>query len=169
MRSMATCSVRYSKSEICRQKHHREVVKNRNSIPNIIVNTYKAKIVNIPYRTTSALEGQATTSHPFPHQQTHNYMLCPISRIQIHSYIHIYIHIYTLIQIIISVQAKLKVIRRKHIVYSTGLGAYSSSCCKGTDNCAGTMGVDQLPSSRSGCRHLTMLTTTNVLQDILPP
>ena len=29
---------------------------------------------------------QATTGHPFPHQQTHNYMLRPISRIQIHSF-----------------------------------------------------------------------------------
>ena len=44
-----------------------------------------------------------------------------------------------------SVQAKLEVIRRKHIVHLTG--AYSSTCYKGTDNCAGTMGVDQLPSS----------------------
>ena len=33
MRSMATCSVRYSKSKIRGQKHPREVVKNRNSIP----------------------------------------------------------------------------------------------------------------------------------------
>ena len=72
------------------QKHPREVVKNRNSIPNIKVNTLQAKIVNIRYRTTSAREGQATTGHPFPHQQTHNYMLRPISRIQTHSYIYIY-------------------------------------------------------------------------------
>ena len=34
-----------------------------------------------------------------------------------------------------------------HCVHLTGFGAYSSTCCKGTDNCAGTMGVDQLPSS----------------------
>ena len=46
-----------------------------------------------------------------------------------------------------SVQAKLEVVRRKHIVHLTGFGAYSSTCYKGTDNCAGTMGVDQLPSS----------------------
>ena len=45
-----------------------------------------------------------------------------------------------------SVQAKLEVVRRKHIVHHTGFGAYSSTCYKGTDNCAGTMGVDQLPS-----------------------
>ena len=73
-------------------------------------------------------------------------MLRPISRIQIHSYIYIYIYIYTLVQTITSVQAKLEVVRRKHIIYPTGLGAYSSTCCKATDNCAGTMGVDQLPS-----------------------
>ena len=48
-----------------------------------------------------------------------------------------------------SVQAKLEVVRRKHIVHLTGFGAYSSTCYKGTDNCAGTMGVDQLPSSSS--------------------
>ena len=46
-----------------------------------------------------------------------------------------------------SVQAKLQVVRRKHIVHLTGFGAYSSTCYKGTDNCAGTMGADQLPSS----------------------
>ena len=46
-----------------------------------------------------------------------------------------------------SVQAKLEVVRRKHIVHLTGFGAYSSTCYKGTNNCAGTMGVDQLPSS----------------------
>ena len=46
-----------------------------------------------------------------------------------------------------SVQAKLEVVRRKHIVHLTGFGAYSSTCYKGTDNCADTMGVDQLPSS----------------------
>ena len=46
-----------------------------------------------------------------------------------------------------SVQAKLEVVRRKHIVHLTGFGAYSSTCYKETDNCAGTMGVDQLPSS----------------------
>ena len=94
MRSMATCSVRYSKSRIRGQKHPRTVVKDRNSIPNIKVNTQPAKIVNIRYRKTSARKGQATTGHPFPRQQTHNYMLRPISRIQIHSYIYIYIFIY---------------------------------------------------------------------------
>ena len=97
---MVTCSVRYRKSKIRGQKHPREVVENRNNIP---------KIVNIRYRTSSAQEGQATTGHPFLHQQTHNYMLRPISRIQIHSYInvyiYIYIYIYTLVQTIISVRA----------------------------------------------------------------
>ena len=44
------------------------------------------------------------------------------------------------------VKATLEVVRRKHIVHLTGFGAYSSTGCKGTDNCAGTMGVDQLPS-----------------------
>ena len=51
---------------------------------------------------------------------------------------------YTLVQTFISVQAKLEVVRRKHIVHPTGFGAYST-CGKGTDNCAGTMGVEQLP------------------------
>ena len=46
-----------------------------------------------------------------------------------------------------SVQAKLKVVRRKHIVHPTCFGAYSSTFCKRIDNCVGTMGVDQLPSS----------------------
>ena len=50
-------------------------------------------------------------------------------------------YIYILVQTIISVQAKLEVVRRKHIVHLTGFGAYSSTCYKGTDNCAGTMGV----------------------------
>ena len=36
-----------------------------------------------------------------------------------------------------SVQAKLEIGRRKHIVHPTGFGAYSSTCCKRTDNCAG--------------------------------
>ena len=30
-----------------------------------------------------------------------------------------------------SVQAKLEVVRRKHIVHLTGFGAYSSTCYKG--------------------------------------
>ena len=148
MRSMATCSVRYSKSKIRGQKHPREVVKNRNSIPNIKSIHYKQRL------STSGIgpvpgKGQATTGHPFPHQQTHDYMLRPISRIQIHSYIYIYIDIYTRTNYhtIISVQAKVEVVRRKHFVHLTGFSAYSSTCCNGTDNCAGTMGVDQLPSS----------------------
>ena len=143
MRSMATCSVRYSQSKLRGQKHPWAVVKNKNSIPNIKVNTQQAKIANIRYRTTSVREGQATTGHPFPNQQTHNYMLRPISRIRTHSYIYIY----TLVQTIITVQAKREVVRRKHIVHLTGFGAYPSTCCKGADNCAGTMGVHQLPSS----------------------
>ena len=52
-----------------------------------------------------------------------------------------------LVQTIISVQAQLEVVRRKHIVHLAGFDAYSSTCYKGIDNCAGTMGVDQLPSS----------------------
>ena len=67
-------------------------------------------------------------------------MLRPISRIQIHSYVFIYIYIYihiyyTLVQTIISAQAKLEDVRRKHIVHLTGFGADSSTCCKETDNC----------------------------------
>ena len=70
------------------------VVKNRNSIPN--KSQYiTSKDSQHPYRTTIAREGQATTGHPFPHQQTHNYMLRPISRIQTHSYIYIYIYVYS--------------------------------------------------------------------------
>ena len=42
--------------------------------------------------------------------------------------------IYILVQTIISVQAKLEVVRRKHIVHLTGFGAYSSTCYKGTDS-----------------------------------
>ena len=129
--------------EVRGQKHPREMVINRNSMPNIS-QYITSKGCQHRYRTTSAPEGQATTGHPFPNQQTHNYMLCPISRIQLH------ISIYTLVQTIISVQAKLEVLRRKHIVHPTGFGAYSSSCCKGTNNCVGTMGVDQLPSSTVG-------------------
>ena len=68
------------------------------------------------------------------------------------SYTQLYIN--TLEQAIISVQAKLEVIRRKHIAHPTSFGAYSSTCCKGTDNCAGTMGVDQLPSSTVGLQTL---------------
>ena len=84
--------------------------------------------------------------------------------------IYICVNKLTIIQIIISGKAKVEVVRRKHIVHLTGFGAYSSTCCKGTDNCAGTMGVDQLPSSpRSGCKHATMPATTNALRDILPP
>ena len=44
-------------------------------------------------------------------------------------------------------QNKTEVIGRKHTAHPTGFGAYSSTCYKGTDNWAGTMGVDQLPSS----------------------
>ena len=71
--------------------------------------------------------------------------------------------IYILVQTIISVQAKLEVIRRKHIVHLTGFGAYSSTCYKGTDNCAGTMGVDQLPSST-----VRLLTLDNASNDKRP-
>ena len=42
--------------------------------------------------------------------------------------------IYILVQTIMSVQAKLEVVRRKHIVHLTSFGAYSSTCYKGTDN-----------------------------------
>ena len=75
MRPMATRSVRHSKSKTCGQKHPREVVKNRNSIPNTKVSTQQAKTVKIRHRTTNARERQGTTGHPFPVQQTHNYML----------------------------------------------------------------------------------------------
>ena len=144
MRSMTICSVRYSESKVRGQKHHREVVKNRNSFPNISQYITSKDYQHPVYRTTSTRERQATIGHPFPHQQTHNDILRPISRMQIHSYI------YTLVQIFISFQAKLEVIRRKHIVHPIGFGSHSSTCCKGTDNCAGTMGVDPLPSSTVG-------------------
>ena len=90
------------------------------------------------------VRGQKILGHPFPHQQTHHYMLRPISRNQIHSYI------YTLVQISLSVQAKLEVVRRKHTVRPSGFGAYSSTCCKGTNSYAGTMGIGQLPFSTVG-------------------
>ena len=45
------------------------------------------------YRTSNAQEGQATTGHPSPHQQTHNYMLRPIAP---NTQLYIYIYIYTL-------------------------------------------------------------------------
>ena len=51
--------------------------------------------------------------------------------IYIYVYTYIYIFICILAQTIISVQAKLEVVRRKHIVHLTGFGAYSSTCCKG--------------------------------------
>ena len=90
-------------------------------------------------------------------------MLRPISRIQTHSYkyIYIYIYIYTRTNII-SVQAKLEVVRRKHSVHLTGFGAYSSTCCKGTDNCAGTMGVDQSTT----CTCIVSREMFNVLQSL---
>ena len=160
MRSMANYSVHYSKSKIRGQKHPRDVVMIRNSIPNIKVNTLQAKIVNIRYRATSAREGQATTGHPFAHQKTHNDTLRPLSRTQIHSYI------YTLVQTIISVQAELKVVRRKRIVYPTYFGAYSSTCCKETDNSAGTM---ELISSSLHGQTLNNANNDKVLRYILPP
>ena len=57
---------------------------------------------------------------PNTHTHTHIYIL-PISRILIHTYICIYTK--SLLQIIISVQAKLDIARRKHIVHPTGFGA----------------------------------------------
>ena len=84
-------------------------------------------------------------------------------RYQGFKYSYIYIYIYTLVQIIISVQAKLEVVRRKHIVHLKGFGAYSSTCCKGTDNCAGTMEVNQLPSST-----VRLLTLKNASNDKRP-
>ena len=95
---VTTCLAHYSKSKVREQKHPREVVKIRNSSIPHISQYITAKIVKIRYWTTSAREGQATTGHPFPHQQTHTCMLRPISRIQIHTlththtYIYIYIH-----------------------------------------------------------------------------
>ena len=151
MRSMATCSVRYSKSKIRGQKHHRDVVINRNSIPNIKVN-------NKQRLSTSGI-GQPVPGKSRPPQTI---LPLPISRhiitcyvryqgskytvIYIYIYIYtyslsIYIYVYILAQTIISVQAELEVVRRKHIVHLTVLGVYSSTCCKGTDNCAGTSTV----------------------------
>ena len=95
MRSMATYSVRYSKSKIRGQKHPREVVKiERASQTHKSIHNNK-RLSTSGLEQPSAREGQATTGHPFPYQQAHNYMLRPISRIQIHSYIYIYIYIYT--------------------------------------------------------------------------
>ena len=79
-------------------------------------------------------------------------MLRPPSRIQIHSYIYIYIYnIYIYIYTRTNYHTCPSQIRgrqeEKHIVHPTCFGAYSSTWCKGTDNCAGTMGVDHLPSS----------------------
>ena len=108
---------------------------NRISIPNISI-YIMSKYCQHPYRTTSAREGQATTGYPFPRQQTHNYMLRQISIIQIHSYIYIYICIIE--QTVISIQAKLEAVRRKHFVHPTRFCAYSSTCCKGINNCAGS-------------------------------
>ena len=141
-RSIETCSVRYSKSKVRGQKHPWEMVKNRNSIPN--------KSIHNKQRLSTSGRGQPVPEKGRPPQaipspiSRHNYMLHAISRIQRHSYI------YTLVQTIISVQAKLEVVRRKHIVHPTGFSAYSSTCCKGTDSCAGTIGVDQLSSSTVG-------------------
>ena len=64
----------------------------------------------------------------------------------IYIYICIYIYTRTNYHKCPSQTTKLEIVRRKH-VHLTSFGAYSSTCCKGTDNCAGTMGVDQLPSS----------------------
>ena len=151
MRSMATCSVSYSKSKIRGQKHPREVVKNRNSIPNIKVNTYNKQRLS-----TSGIgqpvPGKGRPPQAIPSPISRHIITCYVrhqgsKHTVIYIYMYIYIYIYTLVQTIISVQAKLEVVRRKHIVHLTGFGAYSSTCCKGTDNCAGTMGVDHLPSS----------------------
>ena len=85
-------------------------------------------------------------------------------------YIYIYIYIYTLVQTIICVQAKLEVVRRKHIVHLTGFGAYSSTCCKETTMPAPWETISPHPP-RSGCRHSTMPATTTPfeLRDMLPP
>ena len=53
-------------------------------------------------------------------------------------------------QTIISVQAKLEVVRRKHIVHPTGFDAYSSTCCKGITVPAPWESISSHP--RSGCR-----------------
>ena len=45
---------------------------------------------------------------------------------------HTVIYIFILVQTIISVQAKLEVVRRKNIFHLTGFGAYSSTCFKVT-------------------------------------
>ena len=62
----------------------------------------------------------------------------------------IYIYVFTPVQTILSVQAKIEVVRRKHIIHTKGFGAYTSTCCKRTDNWPGIMGVDLLPSSTVG-------------------
>ena len=81
----------------------------------------------------------------------------------------VYIYIHTFVRIIISVQAKLEVVRRKHIVHPTGFGAYSSTCCKDQTTVSSSWESISSHPPRSGCRHSTMPTTTNVLRDILPP
>ena len=62
-------------------------------------------------------------------------------------YMYMNIHLYKLCD-----QAKQKVVKKKHIVHPTGVGADSSACCKGTDNCAGTKGY-----------HLDIITTREIL------
>ena len=67
---------------------------------------------------------------------------------------HIYIYDYYLF-ILVTVKWAVAATCCQHTCcQNTGFGAYSSICCKGTGNCAGTMGVDQLPSSTIGLQTL---------------
>ena len=111
------------------KKHPREVVKNRNSIPNV-----------------SQYITSKNCQHPVKDNQCprraghHSPSLLPISGHMITCYFryqgskYTVIYIYTLVQTIISIQTKLGIVRRKHTVHPTGFGAYSSTCCKGSDN-----------------------------------
>ena len=104
-----------------------------------------------------------------PSSISRHIITCYVRQGSKYTVIYIYIYMNTLVQTIASAHAKLEVVRRKHIVHLTGFGAHSSTCCKATDNCAGTLRVVQLPSSRSGCRHSTMPARTHALRAILPP
>ena len=144
MKHMATCSVPYSKSKVRGQKHPREVVENRKQHPKHRIQYITSKDCQHPVQDNQC-PGRA--GHHRPSRPLSADIITCYVRFQWSKYTVIYIYIYTLVQTIISVQAKLEVVRRKHIFHLTGFGAYSSTCCKGTDNCASTMGVDQLPSS----------------------
>ena len=132
-----------------------EVVKKGNSIPNI------SQYITSKDRQDPVYDNQCPrrAGHHRPyHQQTHNYMVRPISRIQIHSYIYIYLYIYTRTNYLISVQAKLEVVRKKHIVYLIGFGVYPPTCCKGTDSTVRLKALDNTNNSKRPSRHIAALT-----------